>query len=124
MDKKQDPAAAETARTTDSPAVALPQLVRLLPALDMTWPQDRQAQWWIWMKLLFREAEKQSCPLRTITPDGWQPIASVPLGKDVLLHVPFEVGGASRLLTIGMIVPGNYDHGCTHWMPLPSLPNV
>lgn len=64
----------------------------------------------------FRELEREARRLQ------WQPIATVPLGTDVLLHTPFEVGGASTLVHIGMIVRGNYEHGCTHWMPLPAAP--
>jgi len=54
--------------------------------------------------------------------DGWLPISIVPFGEEVLLHTPFEVGGASRLRTIGMILPGNHGHGCTKWRHLPPVP--
>lgn len=54
--------------TNAAMAVPLHDLVRLLPALDMTWPEDRQDQWWKWMAFLLRAAEIQSRPMIQISP--------------------------------------------------------
>jgi hypothetical protein len=33
----------------------LAEFIRLLPGLDLTWPAERQAQWWTWLDRLSRE---------------------------------------------------------------------